>query len=626
MGADTSCIVSQEPHNPDETPLLNSPLMDKYAANKLMSRFPDAPNVETIEDLFQHTKSIAPDADFYGKRDYSNGQWQNSFSFISREQFSNIRNSVGSYLCSLGLNNNEKIGIMSFSRIEWVVAQYACYGFGFIPVPIYDTFGWKSVNYIIKHAELHVSFVISTKVDALLQNLDEDSCLQHIIVIDAEDAPYNFMMVPKTNIKLHKYQDAECYPSLAQMKLPRPSTPAFIMYTSGTTGDPKGCVITHANFISTAASIYCYAYPFNRDDRMLSYLPLAHVYENVQHVVSVKVIGKVAFYSGSISRLVEEIKLFKPTIICGVSRVFERIHQGIIQKINEQNLFIRSLFYSAFYTKSFLLNTFRIRNVPLLDKVFDSVCEALGGNVKLFVSGGSALPQEIQSFLRIACRASFIQGYGLTESTSSCCVQRSSDILNSNCGALLPWCEAKFRSVDHYLAKDMTGELLIRGASIFSGYYKDEKATSDVFTEDGFFKTGDIFTLTKTGQLSMIGRCKDNIKLSQGEYISLQKLYDIYNKASGIKQIYIHAGMESRFLVAIVVPEFNGASDATILSNLDNIANQYNLLGYEKIKAVYVTNEEFTNENGMLTPSLKLSSYNIQKYYATEIRNLENSL
>ena len=121
-----------------------------------------------------------------------------------------------------------------------------------------------------------------------------------------------------------------------------------------------------------------------------------------------------------------------------------------MKKLNEKPFYVRALFYSSFYTKSFLTHQFRIRNIPSLDCVFNSVCKVLGCCVKLFVCGGSALPDEIQSFLRIACRASFLQGYGLTEITSSCCVQKSTDVLEGNCGALLPWCEAKLRYVDLY--------------------------------------------------------------------------------------------------------------------------------------------------------------------------------
>lgn len=189
---------------------------------------------------------------------------------------------------------------------------------------------------------------------------------------------------------------------------------------------------------------------------MLSYLPHAHVYESVQHAVALKVIGRVAFCSGKISRLTEEIQLFKPTIICSVTRVFERICNGIQKKLSEQPFFVRALFSSAYNTKYFLTHYLRIRHVPVFDRIFDSICEALGGCVRLFVCGGAALPEEIQPFLRVCCRASFLQGYGLTEITSSVC------------------------------------------AHDFGGFYKDEEATKTVFTEveqdrttcDGWKKEG----------------------------------------------------------------------------------------------------------------------------------------
>ena len=626
MGSDASCVIhSPDDHLPDETPVISSPMMMRFSSERLLSRFPDAPDVSTLEELFQHTKQIAPDDDFYGTRDYVDGAWQPHWSFISRATFDARRRAVGSFLISLGVKHDAHIGILSYSRIEWVIVQYACYGFGFIPVPVYDTFGWENINYIIKHAGLNVCFVVSTKVNELIEKIDADTCLTDVIVIDTEEKPYDYENVPQTFLRLHKYSDAAVHPTQYPLRPPKPSTPAFIMYTSGTTSHPKGCLMTHANFISTAASIYSYAYPFSRDDSMLVYLPLAHVYESVQHAVAMKVIGRLGFYSGSIPRLVEELKLFRPSIICGVSRVFERVKDGIEAKVKEKSKLVQAIFYAAFHTKSFLNKKFRITRVPGLDRVFDSVTEALGGRVKLFVSGGSALPPDVQRFLRIACRASFVQGYGLTESCSSCCVQTSTDVLDGNCGALLPWAEAKFRSVDGYNAKDMCGELMVRGPSIFAGYYRDEEATKQVLDESGFYKTGDIFTLNATGQLQMIGRCKELIKLSQGEYVSLQKLQVIYGSADYVKQIYIHASLTSRFLVAVVVVDKENVrvSKATLLNALEQKAAEHNLNGYERIKDIVVTTEEFTPDNGMMTPSLKLCGHSISKRYQRELDALE---
>ena len=213
----------------------------------------------------------------------------------------------------------------------------------------------------------------------------------------------------------------------------------------------------------------------------------------------------------------------------------------------------------------------------------------------------------------------------MTESTSSICVQTSTDVLEGNCGALIPWAEAKLRSVDHYKASDMSGELLVRGSSIFEGYYKDEEATKSVFTKDGFFMTGDIFKLNKTGQLVMIGRRKEFVKLSQGEYISLQKLYDIYETAEHVKQIYIHAGLTSRFLVAIVVPDTPKITCEEIKKSLEKKAEENNLLGFEKIKDVFITNEEFTTDNGLITPSLKISKYNVQRKYGDVLKKMSSA-
>ncbi|KAH0794396.1 AMP-binding enzyme family protein [Histomonas meleagridis] len=592
-----------------------------------MARFPDLPNVYTMEDLFQYTKSIAPHDDLYGTRVYSNGQWLPEWRWISRTKFDELRTAVGSFLVSQGIEFGQNIGILSYSRLEWVIVQYACYGYGYVPVPIYDTFNPENINHVINHSGLQVVFAISTKILDLIKCLKKDTTLKMIIVIDAEEHPFDFNQIPQDCIikTFFKFDEVSKFPTVYPKRPPKADSPAFIMYTSGTTGNPKGCVLTQGNFISTAASIYTYAYVFTKDDSYLSYLPLAHVYENVEHVVGLKCLGKIGFYSGSIPRLVEEIKLFKPTIIGGVARVFDRIVQGIKQKISEQPKLIQYIFYSAFYTKSFLNKHLRIKNMPVLDSIFNSVKEGLGGNVRLFVSGGSALSPETQRFLRVVCCCSFIQGYGLTESCSSCMVQSWTDVKDGNCGAFMPWAEGKLRSVDGFEASEMKGELYIRGPSIFAGYYKDEEATKAVLDSEGFFKTGDVFHFTNEGQFIMISRCKDFVKLSQGEYVSLQKLYDIYEKCTIIQSIYIHAGLQSRFLVAVVVPKdgIGLITEEVVLQELDRLAQQNNLFGFEKIKRVFIASQPFSTEDGTLTPSLKMSAPGIERKYKKEIAEME---
>ncbi|OHT08320.1 Long chain acyl-CoA synthetase 7, peroxisomal [Tritrichomonas foetus] len=629
MGADTSCTISNTAPSEGETPIIRSPNFSPSSSERLMSRFPDLPQVSTIYELFEHTKQIAPENPYYGKRVFENGKWQDRFEYINRTQFAELRDAVGSFLIKNGAEFGGHIGILSYNRIEWVVAQHVCFAYGFVPVPIYDTFGWENIKYIVNHSNLKFVFVVSSKLNDLLK-LNCDT-IQHIIVFDAEENPYDPVNTPTTLTRISKWDDVIKFSERFPKRPPTADTPASIMYTSGTTGKPKGCVMTHANFLATASSFYTFVYPFKQDDSMLSYLPLAHVYENVLHVVATKCLGVIAFYSGSVSRLVEEVGIFHPTVLVGVTRVFERVMEGIQKKISQKPFLVRSLFATAFHVKSFLTEHFRIQKCPIVDLAFSQVNAALGGRMNLLICGGSALPSEIQNYLKIGCNVSFIQGYGLTETTAGTTVQKCTDTTNGNVGVILDCTEAKLRDLPEfgYFAKNFQGELYVRGPSVFKGYYNDEESTKAALDPQGWFKTGDIFELTKTRQFRMIGRAKELVKLSQGEYISLSKLTNIYSSVKYVNQIYIHAGLQSRFLVAVVVLDmhqvgFDTVTPQRMVELLDQKANEAKLNGFEKIKAVHLTTQEFTTENGMVTPSLKLCRFKIEKMYEKEINDLLN--
>lgn len=217
------------------------------------------------------------------------------------------------------------------------------------------------------------------------------------------------------NCKITKWDDVIKIKERYEHRPPTINSPASIMYTSGTTGQPKGCIITHGNFIGTASSFY-HVYPFNETDSLLSFLPLAHSYEEVLHFVAVHTNARIAFYSGSIARLIDEVKILHPTLFISVARVFERIYEGMQKSIQKKPFLTRLAFNTAFSIKSYLTRNFRIQHVPILDNVFKSInTQDVGGNMKMFICGGSALSVEIQHFLRIALNISFIQGYGLTE-------------------------------------------------------------------------------------------------------------------------------------------------------------------------------------------------------------------
>jgi long-chain acyl-CoA synthetase len=493
-----------------------------------------------------------------------------------------------------------------------------------VPTPVYDTLGWEKVNYVIRFAEISVMFVVSTRVGALIANLEEDSGLTDIIVIEQEDQVFDFENVRDTRLRVHRFADALAWGTIFPNQPPRPETPAFLMFTSGTASYPKGCIVTHGNAIAMGASIVVWAFPFASTDSELVYLPLAHIFEAAMQVVALKIFGKVGFYSGSIPRLAEEFKFFRPTVITGVGRVYERLKQQIENTVAGKPFFVRSIFNAALNTKSFLTHRCHIRNVPLLDKAFEPVRRQFGGRLRAFVSGGSALSPDVQKFLRVACNVSFLQGYGLTETCGGALTQRWDDVGVDSCGMPLPWAEVKLRSTECYLAEQNTGELLVRGPALFGGYYKDEESTRAVFDRNGFFGTGDVFQLSPTGQLRMIARTKEIVKLSQGEYVSLPKLTALYSTADLVHQLFIHAGLHSRFLVAVAVapPDRPDVTKEEVLAQFAGIARAHGLTGFEQIKDVFITKEEFTIANGLLTPTLKCSRFELERRFARELEAL----
>jgi long-chain acyl-CoA synthetase len=367
---------------------------------------------------------------------------------------------------------------------------------------------------------------------------------------------------------------------------------------------------------------------FNENELYFSYLPLAHILEFVIHILLTYLGACAGFYSGSISRLTEDMSLFKPTVLVGVGRVFERLLTGITDKINAQPFYKRWILNSAIAVKAFFHDNFRVRKVPVVESLFWPIRKAFGGNLRCIVLGGSPFPPAAQRWLGLVMGAPFGIGYGLTETSVAACIQNlDNDFGIGSIGVVLGCNEAKLKSVLElgYDAREGVGEIYFRGESVFKGYYKNEEETKRVLTPDGWFKTGDICRLSPTGQLSVVGRNKDIVKLLQGEYVAIPKLTDIYQSASFVNQVYVHAGLCSRFLTAVVVlrADTKDITENDVIREFNRIADANGLNGYEKIKRAHLTYNEFTLENGCLTPSLKPARHKIEQIYSEVLRQLE---
>jgi long-chain acyl-CoA synthetase len=431
------------------------------------------------------------------------------------------------------------------------------------------------------------------------------------------------------------------------------------MYTSGTTGTPKGVVISHRAVLSSVAGIkllLChYGEALTSDDCFFSYLPLAHIFDRVVEELFISIGGRIGYFQGDVKKILEDVGACKPTLFAGVPRVFERIFTGLFEKVNAGGWFKKVVFRWCYKRKLARLNQgYRPEAAsPLADTlVFNQVKQKLGGRVRVIVSGGAPLASHVEEFMKVALCAPAVQGYGLTETCAASFI--GNPFLMSHLGSVgvpLAHTELKLESVPEmgYDALDPNeprGEILIRGPGLFSGYYKDEKLTADSMTSDGFFRTGDIGALVADGTLKVIDRKKNIFKLSQGEYVAVEKLESVYKKNLVSEQVWVYGNSFKSSLIAVVVPSaklkkwaaangIEGDMDVIcksdkakeyVLSELAKTGKAEKLKGFEIIRAVHLAPTPFTIEEDLLTPTFKLKRPQLQKSFQKEIDALYAAL
>jgi long-chain acyl-CoA synthetase len=626
FGKDLEVVQGTEPHPDDETPILRGPTTP---LGSLLKGFAAAPQVKTAHDVLEYSLARRPQKNAYSTRVWEDGQLTDRYESVTYAEFGEMRAAVGSYLLTHRKPNEVRIGICSYSRMEWDIVEYACYSQNFVVVPVYDTFGAENVNYIINHTELQTLFILASKLSFFAANVFAHCPqLKEIIVIEGpEPIPISEIEIPAP-ITVTLFKDVVSFADRQPFHPPVESDLCCITFTSGTTAFPKGVMLTHHNVIVAAAALDVGLLQFYDWDVYFSYLPLAHILEFIIHILLTYLGACAAFYSGSIPRLSQDMAICRPTIFVGVGRVFERLYSGITDKINAQPFYKRWILKSAIGLKGFLLDNFRMRRVPVVEKVFSPIRSAFGGRLRCIVLGGSAFPASAQRWLGIVLGAPFGIGYGLTETSVAACIQNlGNDTLMGSIGVVLGCNEAKLKSVPElgYDVRDGVGEIYFRGESVFSGYYKNEAETQKVLMPDGWFKTGDVCRLSPTGQLSIVGRNKDIVKLLQGEYVAIPRVTELYQGAPFVNQIYVHAGVCSRFLTAIVVLKdgVRDMTEKTAIEEFDRIADANGLNGYEKLKRLHLTYTEFSLENGCLTPSMKPARHKIEQTYSEVIRQLE---
>lgn len=448
----------------------------------------------------------------------------------------------------------------------------ACNSQAMTYVPLYDTLGANAVEFIINHAEVSIVFVQEKKIPAILECLSKCACLKTIVSF-GNVSSLQKKEAQEANVSCFSWEEfAQLGTVDSQLPLRRSTDICTIMYTSGTTGEPKGVILQNAAFLAEVFSMdYLLAETdksATTEDVYFSFLPLAHIFDQIMETYCLSKGSSIGFWQGDIRYLIEDLQELKPTVFCGVPRVFDRLYTGIVAKITSSGSLRKSLFDYAY--------GYKLRNLekglrqdeaaPLLDKfVFSKIKQSFGGRVRIMFSGGAPLPRHVEEFLRVTCCCVLVQGYGLTESCGGCFTSIANVYsMIGTVGVPMTTIEARLESVPDMgydaLSSTPRGEICLRGKTLFSGYHKRPDLTTGVLV-DGWFHTGDIGELQPDGAMKIIDRKKNIFKLSQGEYVAVENLESVYSRCPLITSIWVYGNSFESFLVAVVVPERKAVED-----------------------------------------------------------------
>lgn len=443
---------------------------------------------------------------------------------------------------------------------------------------------------------------------------------------------------------------------------PRPPLPEDICtfcYTSGTTGDPKGAMLSHGAVACDAASILMLpGAEYTNQDAHLSFLPLPHVFERLTISLLLSVGARAGFFRGDINLLLDDIGALQPTAFVGVPRLYNRIYDKINAQVKESGGIKKWLFDTAYSTKQAnMLENGELTHWLWDRLVFKKTKAAMGGKLRLACTGSAPIAPKTLEFMRIAFSASVCEGYGLTETSAAATVTDITDhTAGGHVGVPLPLCEVKLVDVPdmNYFNTDVVkingtavaaprGEICIRGANLFNGYYKAEDKTKEALDDQGWLHTGDIGTWLPSGDLKIIDRKKNIFKLAQGEYVAPEKIEQVYCHSPFIAQMYVHGDSLQNELIAIVIPDVetitpyakknnipggmkewvnNKQIRDMILADMAKEAKKAQLRGFEVVKSIHLDSEPFSVENGLLTPTMKLKRNETKQKYIKELTSM----
>lgn len=550
----------------------------------------------------------------------TNNQWIG----VSTQEFLNEAMEISKGLIALGVVPGDKVGIVSGTRYEWNVMDIGIQQTGAIVVPFYPNISENDYRYIFNDSGIKICVIADSELNDKINNIKADTpALQHVFTMEDVAGAKHWSEIKKAGVSI---EETAVQARMAKVQYEDLAT---IIYTSGTTGNPKGVMLSHRNLLSNVEATID-PIPADKNSKVLSFLPVCHVYERMLHYLYMY-IGASIHFAESMDTIGDNIKEVKPDVFTAVPRLIEKVFDKIMAKGDELTGIKRKLFFwavelaeeydvvgkSAWYH-------FKLKIARKL--IFSKWQEALGGNVKAIASGSAALQPRLARIF-IAAGIDVLEGYGLTETSpviSVNCHQKGIRI--GTVGALLDGVQVK-------IAED--GEILVKGPNVMMGYYNLPEATAEVM-KDGWFHTGDIGEFVEGIYLKITDRKKEIFKTSGGKYIIPQAMENKFKESRFIEQIMV-IGEGQKFPAALIVPSFafvtewakrknidlgDGSNEAIasseavharIMEEVEGFNKGYG--NWEQIKKISLLNRELSIDGGELTPTLKLKRKKIMELH-----------
>jgi long-chain acyl-CoA synthetase len=531
--------------------------------------------------------------------------------------------------------------------MEWQITSEACHTQSMVTIALYDTLGEESSLFIMNHGEI-VCLLISAEVFPQVAKIAAQCQYLKNLVVFEELSDKIKEDCNKLGLAVRSFSEVEELGKSARVSdvVPTADTLATIMYTSGTTGMPKGVMLTHRNIIAAVSGVTLTLMTITDQDVLISYLPLAHILERAAELVFFQNGACIGFTQGIIKEMLDDVQALRPTFFPAVPRVLDRFYDKIQGNVATSSKLKKWMFNKAIEGQKHKLGNPHGSAGLCAKLVIPKMKKLLGGRVRGMLSGGAPLNPKVHEFLQCAFDCSIVQGYGLTETCAACTIQLHYDTGLAQIGPPLASCEVKLVSVPemNYLTtnEEPSGEILIRGANVSSGYYKDEEKTREVFDTDGWFHTGDVGKFNKNGTLSVIDRVKNIFKLSQGEYVAVENL-ELRLLSPYLARIWIYGdSLKSQLIaVGVVNPEVvqqyakenniagsnideiiaNPAIKKMILADLDKKGKEVKLKGFEFVKNIYLVSKDFDTVDGT-TPTMKLKRNVLKNVYQNQLNEM----